>query len=98
MQGVKCKDCDFKTTEKSLLKVHELEHTLKQDPRKSTEQRCISKSSHSVNTGEEITRNNKAGDCFQCIKRQYLKRQYQEDALDVDKTDNNNKDAKNLSK
>ena len=98
LQGVKCKDCDFKTTEKSLLKVHELEHTLKQDSRKSTEQRCISKSSHSVNTGEEITRNNNAGDCFQCIKRQYLKRQYQEDALDVDKTDNNNKDAKNLSK
>jgi len=76
LKGFKCIYCDFKSTEKSLMDAHhKADHTSHSESQQITEQDMLTKTRHVLET---VPNKFKSGNCFQCIKRQYLKRQYDE--------------------
>ena len=88
LKGFKCIYCDFKSTEKSLLDAHhKAEHTSQSESQQKTEKDIPIKTRNALEPEPNRFKN---GNCFQCIKRQYLKRQY-----DVNKSNSSSDESKN---
>ena len=124
LKGVKCRYCEFKSSEKYLLDGHEEGHTTQDKPldnfvfpeprnedldNKESKVDSKNKTKHSTKPDTQVHSShsphplsNKVedGNCFQCIKRQYLKRQYQDTTShpSLDKTNNNDQEKKNCTK
>ena len=95
LKGFKCMYCDFKSTERSLLDAHhKAEHTSQSESQQIAEQDIPIKTRHVF---EPVPNRSKNGNCFQCIKRQYLKRQYDSKSSSSSDESKNNDSVSNIS-